>query len=245
MFETLDELQRNRTMNFTCIFPSAGCIQYDRFFEGGGRQSNQLVHRYLFTKNELYSLTKQISDYQKQFVKSNEVEELAVESEEAEQQEEESSPEQSPQKQHASSEKETEEAKEGDEQPEPNDEAVRPELEPANEEKQKIVVEDKVRVIPLSKVTLRQPNLVIEKPKQEPSDTTTSPQQDNEKTIESPSPNKVVEFDTSHLDSPLKNFEIQNHPEVPKNDNPLIVALKQASAKKQSELASERNQSRP
>jgi hypothetical protein len=40
VFETLDELQRNRTMNFTCIYPSAGCVQYDRYFEGGGRQSN-------------------------------------------------------------------------------------------------------------------------------------------------------------------------------------------------------------
>jgi hypothetical protein len=54
------------------------------------------VHRYLFTKNELYSLTKQISDYQKQVVASNEIDELAVESDEAEQQQEELSPKQEP-----------------------------------------------------------------------------------------------------------------------------------------------------
>jgi hypothetical protein len=58
VYETLDEFQRNKNMNFTCIFPSAGCYQYDKFFEGGGRQSNQLIHKYLFTKNELYALTK-------------------------------------------------------------------------------------------------------------------------------------------------------------------------------------------
>lgn len=57
-------------MNYTCIFPSAGCQQYDKFFEGGGRASNQLIHKYLFTKNELYALTKQICDYQKQCLKS-------------------------------------------------------------------------------------------------------------------------------------------------------------------------------
>jgi len=53
-------------MNYTCIYPSAGCQQYDKFFEGGGRQANQLIHKYLFTKNELYALTKQICDFQKQ-----------------------------------------------------------------------------------------------------------------------------------------------------------------------------------
>jgi len=45
-------------MNFTCIFPSPGCHMYDKFFENGGRQSNQLLHRYLFTNNELYTLVK-------------------------------------------------------------------------------------------------------------------------------------------------------------------------------------------
>lgn len=74
VYETLDEFQRNKNMNFTCIFPSAGCYQYDKFFEGGGRQSNQLIHKYLFTKNELYALTKQISDLLKQQLKSKEIE---------------------------------------------------------------------------------------------------------------------------------------------------------------------------
>lgn len=67
MFETLDEFQRNKNMNYTCIFPTAGCYQYDKFFEGGGRASNQLLHKYLFTKNDLYTITKQITEYQKQF----------------------------------------------------------------------------------------------------------------------------------------------------------------------------------
>jgi hypothetical protein len=37
VYETLEEIQRNKNMNFTCIFPSAGCYQYDKYFEGGGR----------------------------------------------------------------------------------------------------------------------------------------------------------------------------------------------------------------
>jgi len=87
VFESLDEFQRNRNMNFTCIFPSPGCQLYDKFFEGSGRQSNQLLHRYLFTKNELYSLTKQIQDYQKQYVnkeKEESEEEKPVEKDESE-----------------------------------------------------------------------------------------------------------------------------------------------------------------
>jgi len=37
VFETLDEFQRNKNMNYTCIYPTAGCYQYDKYFEGGGR----------------------------------------------------------------------------------------------------------------------------------------------------------------------------------------------------------------
>ena len=44
-------------MNYTCIYPAAGCHMYDKYFEAP-RASNQLIHRYLFTKNELYTLTK-------------------------------------------------------------------------------------------------------------------------------------------------------------------------------------------
>jgi hypothetical protein len=33
VFETLDEFQRNKNMNFTCIFPSPGCHVYDKYFE--------------------------------------------------------------------------------------------------------------------------------------------------------------------------------------------------------------------
>lgn len=65
VFETLDEFQRNRTLNYTCIYPAPGSQLYDKYFVSA-RPSNQLVHRYLFTKNELYSLVKQITLYQKQ-----------------------------------------------------------------------------------------------------------------------------------------------------------------------------------
>lgn len=37
VYETLDEMQRNKNLNFTCIYPAAGCYLYDRFFDGGGR----------------------------------------------------------------------------------------------------------------------------------------------------------------------------------------------------------------
>ena len=65
VFETLDEFQRNRNLNYTCIYPSPGCHFYDKYFESP-RTSNQLIHRYLFSRNELYTLTKQISEYQRQ-----------------------------------------------------------------------------------------------------------------------------------------------------------------------------------
>lgn len=71
LFETLEEFQRNKTMNFTCIFPSAGSCLYDHYFEQS-RTSNQLLHKYLFTKNDLYQLSKQISDFQKKEESSNE-----------------------------------------------------------------------------------------------------------------------------------------------------------------------------
>jgi hypothetical protein len=58
VFDTLDEFQRNRNMNYTCIYPASGSQMYDKYFENGGRQSNQLIHRYLFTNNELYTLVK-------------------------------------------------------------------------------------------------------------------------------------------------------------------------------------------
>lgn len=87
VFETLDEMQRNKNMNFTCIYPAAGCYQYDRFFEGGGRTSNQLIHRYLFTKNELFTLVKQISDLQKQAIKAKYGEDYKSQSEEEQQRE--------------------------------------------------------------------------------------------------------------------------------------------------------------
>jgi hypothetical protein len=63
VFETLDEFQRNKNLNYTCIYPTAGCHQYDKYFEGGGRASNQLLHKYLFTKNDLFTITKQIAEY--------------------------------------------------------------------------------------------------------------------------------------------------------------------------------------
>ena len=65
VFETLDEFQRNRNLNYTCIYPAPGCHLYDKYFENP-RNSNQLIHRYLFSRNELYTLTKQISEYQRQ-----------------------------------------------------------------------------------------------------------------------------------------------------------------------------------
>ena len=65
VFETLDEFHRNKTMNYTCIYPSPGSSSYDKFFSGP-RLSNQLVYRYLFTKNEVYSLIKQVSEFQRQ-----------------------------------------------------------------------------------------------------------------------------------------------------------------------------------
>lgn len=77
-------MQRNRNLNFTCIYPAAGSYQYDRFFDGGGRQSNQLIHRYLFTKNELFALTKQISDFQRQIIKNKYGEDYNSQSEENE-----------------------------------------------------------------------------------------------------------------------------------------------------------------
>ena len=65
VFETLDEFQRNRNLNYTCIYPAPGCHLYDKYFETP-RNSNQLIHRYLFSRNELYTLTKQITEYQRQ-----------------------------------------------------------------------------------------------------------------------------------------------------------------------------------
>lgn len=59
VFETLDEFQRNRNMNYTCIYPAPGSQLYDKFFISP-RPSNQIVHRYLFTKNEFYTIAKQI-----------------------------------------------------------------------------------------------------------------------------------------------------------------------------------------
>ena len=67
VYETLDEFQRNRQMNYTLIYPASGSNRYDKYFDSL-RQSNQLLYKYLFTKNELYSLTKQLSDQQKQYI---------------------------------------------------------------------------------------------------------------------------------------------------------------------------------
>lgn len=57
VFETLDEFQRNKNLNYTCIYPAPGSQSYDKFF-AQPRPSNQVVHRYLFTKNEFYTITK-------------------------------------------------------------------------------------------------------------------------------------------------------------------------------------------
>ena len=64
IFETLDEFHRNKSMNYTCIYPSPGSSSYDKFFQGP-RPLNQLVYKYLFTKNEVYTLIKQISEFQR------------------------------------------------------------------------------------------------------------------------------------------------------------------------------------
>jgi hypothetical protein len=34
IFETLDEFNRNRNLNFTCIYPAPGCSSYDKYFQG-------------------------------------------------------------------------------------------------------------------------------------------------------------------------------------------------------------------
>lgn len=61
LYETLDEFQRNRNMNYTCIFPALGSNNYDRYFQGP-RPANHLLYKYLFQRNEIYSLKKQIYD---------------------------------------------------------------------------------------------------------------------------------------------------------------------------------------